>query len=151
MNDGLLYYKFTYLTLRDVRIAYAPPKSIGFYGGDPDNFEWPRHCGDFTFMRAYVGANGKPADYSTANVPYKPKKFLSLSMGGVKDGDFLMVMGYPGSTRRYRESYSVAYNQDIAMPFLVTGTHQIETLQNAGKKRSRAARKLQSDFRPSNE
>jgi hypothetical protein len=145
MNDGLLYYKFTYLTLRDVRIAYAPPKNIGFYGGDPDNFEWPRHCGDFTFMRAYVGPNGKPADYSTANVPYKPKKFLSLSMGGVKEGDFLMVMGYPGSTRRYRESYSVAYNQDIAMPFLVDlYTYQIETLQNAGKNDPALRIKLQS-------
>ena len=145
MNDGLLYYKFTYLTLRDVRIAYAPPKSIGFYGGDPDNFEWPRHCGDFTFMRAYVGPNGKPADYSTANVPYKPRKFLSLSMGGVKEGDFLMVMGYPGSTRRYRESYSVAYNQDIAMPFLVDlYTYQIETLQKAGKNDPALRIKLQS-------
>jgi Peptidase S46 len=145
MNDGLLYYKFTYLTLRDVRIVYAPPKNIGFYGGDPDNFEWPRHCGDFTFMRAYVGANGKPADYSTSNVPYKPKKFLSLSMSGVKDGEFLMVMGYPGSTRRYRESYSVAYNQDIAMPFIIdTYTYQIETLRNAGKNDPALRVKLQS-------
>ena len=108
MNDGLVYYKFTYLILPDVRIVYSPPKNIGFFGGDPDNFEWPRHDGDFTFMRVYTGANGKPADYSPANVPYKPKKFLSLSMGGVKEGDFMMVMGYPGSRRRYRESYSVA-------------------------------------------
>jgi hypothetical protein len=133
--------------LRDVRIVYAPPKNIGFYGGDPDNFEWPRHCGDFTFMRAYVGANGKPADYSTGNVPYKPKKFLSLSMGGVSENDFLMVMGYPGSTRRYRESYSVAYNQDIAMPFLVDlYTYQIETLENAGKNDPQLRVKLQSDI-----
>ena len=147
MNDGLLYYKFTYLILRDVRIVYAPPKNIGFYGGDPDNFEWPRHCGDFTFMRAYTGANGKPADYSTANVPFKPKKFLSLSMSGVKENDFLMVMGYPGSTRRYRESYSVAYNQDIAMPFLVDlYTYQIETLENAGKNDPSLRVKLQSDI-----
>ena len=63
MNEGLSYYMFTYLALRDVRIVYAPPKSIGFFGGDPDNFEWPRHCGDFTFMRAYVGPDGKPAEY----------------------------------------------------------------------------------------
>src|SRR5207302_388848 len=134
LNEGLSYYLFTYLTLRDVRIIYAPPKNIGFFGGDPDNFEWPRHDGDFTFMRVYTGANGKPADYSPANVPYKPKKFLSLSMGGVKEGDFMMVMGYPGSTRRYRESYSVAYNQDIAMPFLIDlFTYQIATLQKAGE------------------
>jgi hypothetical protein len=153
MNDGLLYYKFTYLTLRDVRIVYAPPKSIGFYGGDPDNFEWPRHCGDFTFMRAYTGANGKPADYSPGNVPFKPKKFLTLSMEGVKEGDLTMVMGYPGSTRRYRESYSVAYNQDIAMPFLVDlYTYQIEALENAGKNDPQLRVKLQSDiFSLSNE
>jgi hypothetical protein len=145
MNEGMSYYRFTYLVLPDVRIAYAPPKNIGFFGGDPDNFEWPRHCGDFTFMRAYVGPNGKPAEYSTANVPYKPKKFLSLSMSGVKEGDLMLVMGYPGSTRRYRESYSVAYNQDIAMPFTIDVlNYQIETLQNAGKNDPAARLKLQS-------
>jgi hypothetical protein len=153
MNDGLSYYRFTYLILRDVRVVYAPPKNIGFFGGDPDNFEWPRHCGDFTFMRAYVGPNGKPAEYSTANVPYKPKKFLTLSMEGVKEGDFTMVMGYPGSTRRYRESYSVAYNQDVAIPSSIdTYTYQIETLQNAGKNDPALRVKLQSTiFNLSNE
>jgi hypothetical protein len=145
MNEGLSYYLFTYLTLRDVRIVYAPPKSIGFFGGDPDNFEWPRHCGDFTFMRAYIGADGKPADYATANVPYKPKKFLTISMGGVKENDFVMVMGYPGSTRRYRESYSIAYNQDVALPFTVDiFTKQIEALRNAGKSNRELEIKLQS-------
>ena len=145
MNDGLSYYKFTYMVLPDVRIVYAPPKNIGYFGGDPDNFEWPRHCGDFTFMRAYTGPNGKPAEYSTANVPYKPKKFLSLSMGGVKEGDFTMVLGYPGSTRRYRESYSVAYNQDIATPFMIdVFRNQIELLQNIGKNDPAQRIKLQS-------
>ncbi|HEX8707617.1 MAG TPA: S46 family peptidase [Pyrinomonadaceae bacterium] len=144
MNDGLSYYSFKYLTLRDVRVVYAPPKNIGFFGGDPDNFEWPRHCGDFTFMRAYVGPDGKPADYSAANVPYKPKKFLSLSTGGVREGDFMMVMGYPGSTRRYRESYSVAYNQDISLPFLVdTYRNRIEILQSVAKEDASLGVKLQ--------
>src|SRR6266516_6008628 len=134
LNEGLSYYMFTYLVLRDVRIVYAPPKSIGFFGGDPDNFEWPRHCGDFTFMRAYVGQDGKPAVYSQNNVPFKPKKFLSISMAGVKEGDFMVVMGYPGSTRRYRESYSVAYNQDVALPFSIDiFRKEIEALENAGK------------------
>jgi hypothetical protein len=153
MNDGLTYYKFTYLILPDVRIVYAPPKNIGFFGGDPDNFEWPRHCGDFTFMRVYVGPNGKPAQYSPANVPYKPKKFLTISMDGVKEGDLTLVMGYPGSTRRYRESYSVAYNQDVAMPFLVDlYTRRIELLQNIGKNDPALRIKLQSDiFSLSNE
>jgi hypothetical protein len=145
MNEGLSYYQFTYLVLRDVRVVYAPPKNIGFFGGDPDNFEWPRHCGDFTFMRAYVGPNGKPADYSPNNVPFKPKKFLTLSMDGVKEGDFTMVLGYPGSTRRYRESYSVAYNQDIVQPFLVDlYTRQIEILQAIGRRDAAQRVKLQS-------
>src|SRR5437870_11415012 len=131
LNEGLSYYLFTYLTLRDVRIVYAPPKNIGYFGGDPDNFEWPRHDGDFTCMRVYVGPDGKPADFSASNVPYKPKKFLSISMGGVKEDDFVMVMGYPGSTRRYRESYSVAYNQDVFMPFQIdVFRKQLEVLEN---------------------
>jgi hypothetical protein len=145
LNEGLSYYLFTYLVLNDVRIVYAPPKNIGFFGGDPDNFEWPRHDGDFTFMRAYLGPDGKPADYAQNNVPYKPKKFLSLSMGGVKENDFVMVMGYPGSTKRYRESYSVAYNQDVFMPFLIeVFNKQIEALQNAGKSNPELRIKLQS-------
>ncbi|HEX8746135.1 MAG TPA: S46 family peptidase [Pyrinomonadaceae bacterium] len=144
MNEGLTYYQFDYLVLRDVRIAYAPPKSIGFFGGDDDNFEWPRHCGDFTFMRAYVGPDGKPADYAPNNVPYKPRKFLPLSTAGVREGDFTMVMGYPGSTRRYRESYSVAYNQDTVLPFLVdVYRNQIEAMRNAGKYNAALRVKLQ--------
>jgi len=145
LNEGLSYYLFTYLKLRDVRIVYAPPKNIGYFGGDPDNFEWPRHCGDFTFMRVYVGADGKPADYAATNVPYKPAKFLSLSMGGVKENDFVMVMGYPGSTRRYRESYSVAYNQETALPFQVdVFSKQMEALQAAGKADRELQIRLQS-------
>jgi hypothetical protein len=145
MNEGLSYYLFHYLTLRDVRIVYAPPKNIGFFGGDPDNFEWPRHDGDFTFMRVYTGADGKPADYSPNNVPYKPKKFLSISMGGIKENDFVMVMGYPGSTRRYRESYSIAYNQDIFMPLLVNFLRtQMDALQEEGKANRELQIKLQS-------
>jgi Peptidase S46 len=147
LNEGLSYYLFTYLVLNDVRIVYAPPKNIGFFGGDPDNFEWPRHDGDFTFMRVYVGPDGKPADYAPNNVPYKPKKFLSISMVGVRENDFVMVMGYPGSTRRYRESYSVAYNQDIFMPFLIdTFRKQIEALQEAGRTNRSLQIKLQSQI-----
>ena len=145
LNEGQAYYLFTTFTLNDVRIVYAPPKNIGFFGGDPDNFEWPRHDGDFTFLRAYVGADGKPAAYSTSNVPFKPKKFMTLSMGGVKENEFVMVMGYPGSTRRYRESYSVAYNQDVFMPFLIDAFNkQIEVLQNLGKNNRELQIKLQS-------
>jgi len=147
MNEGLAYYQFTYLVLRDVRIVYAPPKNIGFFGGDPDNFEWPRHDGDFTFMRAYVGPDGKPADYSRNNVPFKPRKYLPISMGGVRDGDFMMVLGYPGSTRRYRESYSVAYNQDVSLPFLIEFlSNRIDVVKDAGKDDPALRLKLQSEI-----
>lgn len=145
MNEGLTYYMFVTQVLRDVRVVYAPPKNIGFFGGDPDNFEWPRHVGDFTFLRAYAAADGKPADYSSSNVPYKPRKFLSLSMGGIKDNEFVMVMGYPGSTRRYRESYSVAYNQDVFIPFSVDMQQkQIEVLTIMGRTNPSLRVKLQS-------
>jgi hypothetical protein len=147
MSEGLAYYQFTYLVLRDVRIVYAPPKNIGFFGGDPDNFEWPRHDGDFTFMRVYVGPNGKPADYAPNNVPFKPKKYLAISMSGVRDGDFMMVLGYPGSTRRYRESYSVAYNQDVSLPFLIDFlSKQIDLRRDAGKSDPALRIKLQSNI-----
>jgi hypothetical protein len=145
MNEGLTYYLFVTQVLRDVRVVYAPPKNIGFFGGDPDNFEWPRHVGDFTFLRAYAAPDGKPSDYAASNVPYKPKKFLSLSMGGVKDNEFVMVMGYPGSTRRYRESYSVAYNQDVYIPFSVEMQQkQIEVLTIMGRSNPSLRVKLQS-------
>ena len=102
-----------------MRMVYVPPKSIGYFGGDPDNFEWPRHCGDFAFLRAYVGPDGKPADFGPQNVPFKPKKFLTLDPGGHKEGDFAMVLGYPGSTFRYRESYSVEYRQKTQLPSVI--------------------------------
>jgi hypothetical protein len=134
MTEGLFYYKFKYQTFRDVRIAYAPPKSIGFFGGDPDNFEWPRHCGDFTFMRVYTAPDGKPADFSTNNIPYKPKKRITLSTAGIKENDFVFVMGYPGGTRRYRESYSINFNQNYNLPRQIEDySTQISILQNITK------------------
>ena len=104
-TGGYEYYLYTYLTLRDVRLVYAPPKSIGYFGGDPDNFEWPRHCGDFAFLRAYAGPDGTPAMFNKSNVPFKPKKFLTINANGVREGDFTMIMGYPGRTMRYRCRY----------------------------------------------
>ena len=134
LNDGAFYYKFHYFTVKDIRVAYAPPKSIGFYGGDPDNFEWTRHAGDFTFMRAYVAPDGSAAAYSTSNVPYKPKKYLTISTAPIKEGDFQFVLGYPGGTTRYRESWSVAYNQDVRFPFYVDYFDaQIAAYEEAGR------------------
>jgi hypothetical protein len=121
--------------LDDIRLVYAPPKSIGYYGGDPDNFEWPRHAGDFAFLRAYVGPDGAPAEFNKANVPFKPKKFLPINATGIKEGDFAMVMGYPGATYRQRESYSVEYRQNIQLPDQIASLRQqLETLTKLGEK-----------------
>ena len=99
---GLLYQLFTQLEIRDVRLVYAPARSVGKYGGDVDNWMWPRHTGDFSFLRAYVGPDGRPAEPAPENVPYRPKHWLQVSEKGVADGDFVMVAGYPGGTNRYR-------------------------------------------------
>ena len=98
---GLQYKLIDRLEIRDVRLVYGPGDSIGKYGGDIDNWMWPRHTGDFAFYRAYVGPDGLPADYAEENVPFEPKHFLKVSAGGLNDGDFVMAAGYPGSTQRY--------------------------------------------------
>lgn len=118
MNNGFHAYLFQTRQIKDVRVVYAPPRNIGIFGGDPDNFEWTRHTGDFTFLRAYVAPDGTAAEYSTSNVPYKPKKFLTINIGGLKENDFVFVMGYPGGTTRYRESQSIEYARDANFPFL---------------------------------
>ena len=134
-SGGYQYFLYTYLKLKDVRLVYAPPKSIGYYGGDPDNFEWPRHCGDFAFLRAYVGPDGNPAGFNKANAPFKPKKFLPINATGIKEGDFSMVMGYPGTTFRLRESYSVEYRQNIQLPDQIASLRQqIDTLTKVSEK-----------------
>ncbi len=117
--EGNEYYLFVYETFRDVRLVGAPPSSIGKYGGDTDNWMWPRHTGDFSLLRVYAGADGKPADYSTENVPYKPKHHLPVSMKGVTKGDYAMIMGYPGSTDRYLTSFGVDQELQIHQPSVV--------------------------------
>lgn len=118
LNNGYFHYLYQTMQIKDIRVVYAPPRSIGVFGGDPDNFEWTRHTGDYTFLRAYVAPDGTSADYSPSNVPYKPKRFLTMNIGGVKENDFVFVMGYPGSTTRYRESQSIEYARDANFPFL---------------------------------
>jgi hypothetical protein len=99
---SLEYYKIKQLEIRDVRLVHAPPEGVGKFGGDTDNWMWPRHTGDYGFYRAYVSKDGKAADYSKDNVPYVPKHVLKLAKEGVKEGDFIMVAGYPGRTNRHR-------------------------------------------------
>ena len=118
LNSGLFYYLYETQEIKDVRVVYAPPQSIGFFGGDPDNFEWTRHTGDFTFLRAYVAPDGSFAEYSENNVPFRPKKHLTVSIDGVKDNEFVFVLGYPGGTTRYRESQSIDYSENVNFPFI---------------------------------
>ncbi|GAB4285943.1 MAG: S46 family peptidase [Marinilabiliales bacterium] len=104
---GNEYYMFVYKVYKDVRLVGAPPSSIGKFGGDTDNWMWPRHTGDFSIFRIYADKNNEPADYSPDNVPYKPDFYFPVSIDGVKEGDFTMVIGYPGSTQQFLTSYAV--------------------------------------------
>ena len=107
--SGNEFYLFTYEEFTDVRFAFAPPTSIGKFGGDTDNWMWPRHTGDFSVFRVYCAPDGKPAKYSKDNVPYSPKRFAAISNQGYKPGDYSMIMGNPGTTNRYLSSFGVSY------------------------------------------
>ena len=119
MFKGNQFFLYEYDIFKDVRLVGTPPESVGKFGGDTDNWEWPRHTGDFSVFRVYMSADGKPANYSVNNVPYKPKHYLPVSIKGVKDGDYAMIFGYPGGTNRYETSYGVKLSTDINNPSLV--------------------------------
>ena len=104
---GNQFFAFVMEVYKDVRLVGAPPSSIGKFGGDTDNWMWPRHTGDFSIFRVYAGADNRPADYSPENRPYKAEKFLKISLDGVGENDFAMIMGFPGSTERYATSYEI--------------------------------------------
>ncbi len=105
--NGNQFLMFVYTTYRDVRLVGAPPQSMGKFGGDTDNWEWPRHTADFALFRIYTDKNGNPADYAENNIPLKPKHFFPVSVKGLKDGDFAMIMGFPGTTERFITSYGL--------------------------------------------
>lgn len=128
LYEGGQYMLFVYKVLKDVRIVYAPPLSIGNYGGEVDNWMWPRHTGDFTYMRAYVSPDGKGVDYNPNNVPYKPKVWLKPAKDFLKDGDFTFLIGYPGFTTRYRSSNSVEWNLNRNYPFTIKNNKEIISL-----------------------
>ena len=119
MFKGNQHIMYVYKTYRDIRLVGAPPESVGKFGGDTDNWEWPRHTGDFSVFRVYASKAGKPVAYSTDNVPMTPKHFLPVSIKGFKDGDFAMIYGYPGGTTRYETSYGIKLKNDIDNPALV--------------------------------
>ena len=113
---GNQYFLFVFREYTDVRLVGAPPSSIGKFGGETDNWMWPRHTGDFSIFRIYAGADNLPAEYSEDNVPYQPKRFMKISTAGVKEGDFTFVYGCPGSTQEYVHSELVKYIQDVSDP-----------------------------------
>jgi hypothetical protein len=114
--NGNEFYLFIYETFKDVRLVGAPPSSIGKFGGDTDNWMWTRHTGDFSMFRVYSGPDGKPAEYSKDNIPMKPRHYLPVSTSGVKEGDFAMIMGYPGRTDRFLTSFGVKAAIEISNP-----------------------------------
>lgn len=134
MFAGKSYVLFKYKTIKDVRLVYAPPESIGNFGGETDNWVWPRHTGDFSLMRAYVAPDGKTATYSKENIPYNPKKYLKINPNGVEENDFVFILGYPGRTFRHRPSQYIKYQQDYLLPYTSDlYDYAIKTLQNLSK------------------
>lgn len=132
MYYGTDFYLVKQLELKDIRLVYAPPESIGKFGGEVDNFMWPRHSGDFAFYRAYVGKDGKPAAFSPDNVPYEPKAFLEVSTDPVAEGDFAMLAGYPGRTYRHRTAAEFADQVETRLPQRVDlYASMVDTIVNA--------------------
>lgn len=137
------------LVLRDVRLVYAPPEAIGNFGGEVDNWMWPRHTGDFTLLRAYVGAGGESVEHAETNVPYQPKRFLPVGSDGVEPGDFVAVLGFPGNTQRYQSSAEVARQIEQVLPARAELNREwIDLLEAAGERdpavRIKVAAKMRS-------
>ncbi|MGB5848659.1 MAG: S46 family peptidase, partial [Ignavibacteriaceae bacterium] len=118
MFVGQSYVLFRYKTIKDVRLVYVPPLSIGDFGGESDNWIWPRHTGDFSFLRAYVAPNGSSADYSEENVPFTPKKYLEVNPNGVNEEDFVFLLGYPGRTFKHQPSQLLKFQMEYQLPYI---------------------------------
>ncbi len=145
MFAGKTYVLFIYTYIQDVRLVFAPPASVGNFGGEVDNWEWPRHTGDFSFMRAYVAPDGSSAEYSKENVPYQPKRFIQVDPKGVDEGDYVMLIGYPGRTARHKTASFLRYEQEVRLPYIVDLYQwQIEQMERAGKTDRAIALKLSS-------
>lgn len=134
MFNGNQYILFVYEVYKDVRLVGAPPQSIGKFGSDTDNWMWPRHTCDFSVFRVYTDKNGKPAEYSKDNIPMKPKHYLPISLKGVKENDFAMVIGYPGSTDRFLPSAGVKQAIDIYNPSVVTAREALRNVMDRDMK-----------------
>jgi hypothetical protein len=140
MYNGKQYILFVYKRYQDVRIVYAPPNSIGTYGGDIDNWMWPRHTGDFTYLRVYMAPDGSGAKYSPDNIPVKPKNYLRVAKDHLKDGDFTFILGFPGATTRWRTSNSVGWNLKYNYPETIQNFKELIELMAAHTKDSEEGR-----------
>lgn len=135
MFIGKTYVLFKYRTIQDVRLVYVPNRQIGEFGGETDNWVWPRHTGDFSFMRAYVAPDGSTAKYAKENIPYTPKKFLKVNPKGTAEEDFVFILGYPGKTFRHRPAQFIEYQQKYLLPY-VSKLYEFQnsTMEEVGKK-----------------
>jgi hypothetical protein len=141
--EGLKYFEIAQLEIKDVRLVYAPAEGIGVFGGETDNWRWPRHTGDWSFVRAYVAPDGKPAPYAKENIPYKPKHWLPVSASGVKPGDLVFVVGYPGRTQRHQTYGEVKETTEWAMPRSIRlAEEQLEILDKLSKQDKALALKV---------
>jgi hypothetical protein len=118
MFIGRTYVLFRYKTIKDVRLVYIPQRAIGEFGGEGDNWVWPRHTGDFSFLRAYVAKDGSSASYSKENIPYQPKKYLQVNPKGANEGDFVFILGYPGRTFRNYPAKYIEYQEKYQLPYM---------------------------------
>lgn len=135
--EGSQYLRITQMEIRDVRLVYAPALGVGDFGGETDNWMWPRHTGDFSFIRAYVGPDGKPADYSPNNVPYHPAHWLRVATHGVSDGDFVIVAGYPGRTFRYYTEAEARNAKEFRNPTVIRYATELNRILGEVGKNSR--------------
>ncbi|MBN1448160.1 MAG: S46 family peptidase [Bacteroidetes bacterium] len=143
MFPGKTYVLFTYRIIRDVRLVYVPPLAVGNFGGETDNWIWPRHTGDFSFLRAYVAPDGSTAAYAEENVPFKPKRYIKVAPEGVSEGDFVFILGYPGRTYRHKTADYINLYERTILPYLSKRyDFMIETMEEA----SREDRALQLEF-----
>jgi hypothetical protein len=135
MLPGKSYVLFRYKVIRDLRIVYIPPRNIGEFGGETDNWVWPRHTGDFSFIRAYVSKTGQGNRFDSANIPYEPKEYLNINSSGLKEGDFVFILGYPGRTYRNLPAEFINYQEQYQLPFIAELYEwQINTTLELGKK-----------------
>ncbi len=134
MFAGKTYVLFINKTIKDIRLVYVPPRSVGEFGGENDNWVWPRHTGDFSFIRAYVGPDGNPAEYSASNKPFTPKNHFVVNPNGVDENDLVFILGYPGRTFRHQTSYYLEYERDVRLPFVQKrNAWMIAQMEAAGK------------------